>query len=128
MANTLTAKLTITDANGTIPGATPSAGINFSLDYTQAFRKEVVVANTATETVSLGMTAGMVVVVPLDGKFSVKAGTAGSPTQFAVNMDAADGGAIMIGAPGGQAVDEFEFTENGGGAASATLVIYAWAP
>lgn len=128
MANTLTAKLTITDANGVIPGATASAGINFSFDYTQATRQEVVVANAATKTISLGVSPGMVVVVPLDGIFTCKAGTAGSPTQFSVQFDAADGGAIMIGAPGGMAVDEYEFTENGGGAASATLVIYSWTP
>lgn len=126
MANTLTAKLTVTDANGTISGATASAGLNFSFDYTKASRQEFELAISGSTQIAIAGSPRCVMAVPLSGVATVDMSGDAGTTKVPTTIDANDGGFMFLSEPNnGQAVNDYTFTESSG-SATFTGVIYSW--
>lgn len=126
MANTLTVKLTVTDANGTISGATPTAGVNFSFDYTAATREEFTIAASGTKNITVSGSPRVVMVVPLSGVASVDLSDDAGTTKVPTIVDATDGGFAFLSEPNnGQSVNYMTITETGG-VNTFTGVVYSW--
>lgn len=124
MANTLTVKLTVTDANGVIAGATPSAGINFSVDYTSATKNEGVLAAAGTATVALTGDQKAVLVLLTAGAAVVDLSDDAGTTKVPSELSAAEGGFIFLSEPdAGQSVNWALITAGGAGC---TYQMYSW--
>lgn len=124
MANTLTAKLVVTDANGVIPGATPAAGINFSFDYTSKYTDEFVIGAAGNKTIALSNTPRVVLLFLTSGSALVEMSDDAGVTKVETNLDATDGGYLFLSEPNnGQSTNWFKLTDSGPGCAGA---LYAW--
>jgi len=124
MANKLTAKLSVTDANGVIAGATPSAGINFSFDYTKATKNEGVLAASGTATVALTGDQKAVLVLATAGDAVAELSDDAGVTKINSAIDATGGGFIFLAEPNaGQSTNWVKLTANGSGC---TYQVYSW--
>lgn len=124
MANTLTVKLQVTDANGLISGATATAGLGFTLDYTNATMDEFVLAAAGIKTVALSGVQKVVMIVLTLGTAVIETSANGGGIVVATSMNAAKQGIFFISEPtAGQAINWFRFTAGGAGC---TGTIYTW--
>jgi hypothetical protein len=124
MANTLTVKLTVTDANGVIAGATPTAGINFSMDYTKATKNEGVLAAAGTATIALTGDQKAVLILATAGDAVVDISDDTGTTKVPTVIDATEGGFFFVAEPNnGQDMNWAQITAGGSGC---TYQMYSW--
>jgi hypothetical protein len=122
MTNTLTAKLTIADANNVIPGNTPKDGLTFTTNITGEISNSAVLAASGNSSVTLSSSTKGLLVIATAGSASVELFV--GETSIISNIDFDGGGFIFMAEPiDGIVVEQIDVHAGSNGC---SYSIYSW--